>query len=180
MKHSNVFQLTSIEFNQAKILFLLVGGFAVNAHGVSRSTQDVDFLIAEEDYLKARKILIEGGYKELSKENVSARFRSEELFFIDLDLLLTDEGTLKEMLKEAKEIDMRGEKFRVPSLKHLIAMKLHALKNTEGHRDYKDMLDILELLRKNKTDINSEEFRNLCLKFGTQDLYFRIKDCRPR
>lgn len=180
MKYQNVFKLMFAEFSKARIPFLLVGGFAVNAHRVSRSTQDIDFLIAEGNYSKARSILAEGGYKEIEKENVCARFKSDELFFIDLDLLLTDEKTLNEMLKEAKEVEVRGEKFLVPSIKHLIAMKLHSLKNTQGHRDYKDMLDIMELLRKNKIDINSEDFRSLCMKFASEELYFRIKEGRLR
>lgn len=170
MKYPNVFKLVSSEFNQAGVPFLLVGGFAVNAHQVSRSTRDIDFLIAEEDYPKVLPL----------REDVCARLKSDELFFIDVDILFVDRETLDEMLKEAKEVAVRGEKFKVPSLGHLIAMKLHALKNSEGEREYKDLLDIMELIHKNRVDIDSDKFRDLFLKYGTEELYLKIKELKRR
>lgn len=180
MKYTNGFQLVSNELGKAKIPFLLVGGFAVLHYDASRRTQDIDFIIAEEDYPRVRTILEAGGYKEFRRESIFARFRSDKLFFMDVDILFSDRKTVTEMLKEAQQGTIHGEKFKVPSLNHLLAMKLHALKHSTGERDYKDLLDVMDLVTRNRIDVKSESFRNFCLKYGTPEVYRKIKELSPR
>ncbi len=62
----------------------------------------------------------------------------------------------------------------VPSVHHLIALKLHALKNNSAGRMVKDMGDIAALVQQHKIDIKSETFKALCLKFGGAAIYQRI------
>lgn len=52
------------EFYKNKIEYLIVGGLAVNLHGVPRTTQDLDIIIAlnKENILKINKILKKLGY----------------------------------------------------------------------------------------------------------------------
>lgn len=78
------------------------------------------------------------------------------------------------MSAQAKELQLSGRKFLVPSLEHLIALKLHAAKQDLEGRDYRDLGDILGLVRDNQVDVRSDPFRELCLKFGTNDLYQMI------
>ena len=176
MNYTNVFQLVSSEFPKAGVPFLLIGGFAVNYYKASRSTLDIDFLIAEEDYGKILSPLKLAGYQEVRKDSLFAKLSHKEPFFMKMDVLFTDRETLTEMLKDAKEAEIRGAKFKVPSLKHLFAMKLHALKQSGGSRDYKDLLDIMELAQKNQVNLKGDEFRELCLKFGTPELHQKIID----
>lgn len=181
MKYPNVFQLISKEFAKVDIAFLLVGGFAVNHYKVGRGTRDVDFLMTEENYdQKARQILIEGGYQEFRRERVCARLKNNAPFFMTVDILFTDPDTMKEMLENSQAVTVHGEPFKVPSLEHLIAMKLHALKQSPGEREYKDLLDILELIRMNRIDVRSEGFHGLCLKYGTEDLYRKIRELKSQ
>lgn len=62
----------------------------------------------------------------------------------------------------------------VPSVNTLIALKLHALKNNFKLRENKDLSDIIELIRINKISYKTKEFKELCLKFGTEEIYQKI------
>lgn len=179
MEPQNVWQLVATEFRKAKIPFLVVGGFAVNHYGVSRSTADFDLLITDESYPQALQILKKGGYQEFRKESMCARLKSDRLFFMPVDLLFTDPRTLLEMVKEAKTVSLRGAAFGVPSLNHLMAMKLHALKEGDGSREYKDLIDLLDLAKANQVRLTSKAFEELCLKYGGPKVYKRIKEFSP-
>ncbi len=41
------------------------------------------------------------------------------------------------------------------------------LKHNPKLREYKDMPDIIELIKVNKVDVKSAEFKELCLKYGS-------------
>ena len=56
MKEETLFDLVSEVIQEANVSAILIGGFAVNYHGVMRQTQDVDFLMAEQDYNKVRSL----------------------------------------------------------------------------------------------------------------------------
>ena len=62
----------------------------------------------------------------------------------------------------------------MPSVFHLIALKLHSIKNNPK-REITDFPDIIRLISYNNIDVDSGDFRALCLRFGTEDLYERIK-----
>jgi len=78
------------------------------------------------------------------------------------------------MFAAATSADLFGVKTKVPSLEHLIALKLHALKNTRAQRFLKDFLDVENLIRINQLDIKSKTIRDLFEKYGTPDLYEKI------
>ena len=67
-----------------------------------------------------------------------------------------------------------GRKFTVPSVEHLIALKLHSIKNNPKLRENKDMADIVELIGVNKIEVRKDSFRDLCLKYGNKELYDKI------
>ncbi|MBA7695826.1 hypothetical protein ES703_104466 [subsurface metagenome] len=60
------------EFNKEKIQYALIGGFAMGAWGIMRSTMDLDFLVNKSDLGKIEKIMVRRLYKCFFKtENVS-------------------------------------------------------------------------------------------------------------
>ena len=71
-------------------------------------------------------------------------------------------------------VDFYGTTSRIPSLEHLIALKLHALKNTRPRRFLKDFLDVSNLIRINHLDIKSESIRRLFEKYATMELYEKM------
>jgi len=176
MKYSTIFHLISSVCSQRNISCVLIGGFAVNYYKVTRQTADVDFLITKDDYDKILNLLEEEGFKQDYAQEVFARLTTEKSYLMDLDFMFVDKETLDKIIKEGKHITIDGEKFIVPSLLHLIALKLHAIKYNPKIREYKDLADIIELIRMNKIDTRGSEFKSLCLKYGTEELYNKIHE----
>lgn len=176
MKYSDIFHLISSITNQNNTTCVLIGGFAVNYYKVTRQTADLDFLITKEDFEKILGLLGKEGFKKGYTQEVFARLLGPSTYLMDLDFMFVDKDTLEKIIKEAKSVTIAGQKFMVPSLKHLIALKLHAIKYNPAIREYKDLSDIIELIKVNKVDVKNSEFKNLCLKYGTEALYNKILD----
>lgn len=156
---------------EQETLFLIVGGWALNAHGVSRQTLDVDLLIQDSSLPAVEQILSMHGYAKVYEADLFAKFRAEDPTLMDIDCLLTDARTVGKMLSESLTTKMGGVDFTVPSLSHLIAMKLHALKHNAHRRYERDLPDIVALVRVNNLDVRGDDFKDLCLSFGTPELH---------
>jgi predicted nucleotidyltransferase len=78
------------------------------------------------------------------------------------------------MFEHGREVEMYGARLLIPALEHLIALKLHALKNSHAGRFLKDFLDVENLVRVNNIDLRSETVRGLFLKYGNAELYEKI------
>ena len=154
---------------------MLIGGFAVNFYKASRNTQDVDFLTTRENFDKILDLLKKEGFRGEQLHETFARFKAGKLHYMDIDFMFVDKDVFEKIVKDGRQAIVGGQKFMVPSLFHLIALKLHSIKDNKK-REYKDLLDIIDLIRNNKVDIKSEEFKELCLKYGNESLYKRIVD----
>ena len=174
MKYSTIFHLVSFVCSKRKIPYVLIGGFAVNYYKVTRQTADVDFLITQEDFDKIIGLLKKEGFKQDYAQEVFTRLTSEKPYFMDLDFMFVDKETLDKIIKEGKEASIAGQKLIVPCLNHLIALKLHAIKYNPKIREYKDLADIIELIKANNIDVKDNVFKALCLKYGTEELYRKI------
>ena len=116
----------------------------------------------------------QSGFKKDYAQEAFVRLRGEKPNLMDIDFMFVDRETLDKITRDGKQADIAGEKFIVPSLKHLIALKLHSIKHNPKKREYKDLLDIVELIRINKLDVKEAEFHSLCLRYGTQEIYHKI------
>lgn len=174
MKYPTVFHLIAAVCKKSNISCILIGGFAVNYYKVTRQTADVDFLIIKQDYKKILGLLEKEGFKQDHIQEVFASLTADKTYFMDLDFMFVDKETFDKIVKEGKSVEIAGQKFTVPCLNHLIALKLHAIKYNPKIREFKDFLDIAELIKVNKVNIKSDKFKNLCLKYGTKELYGKI------
>ena len=174
MKYKTVFNLIATEFGKAKVPFVLVGGFAVNHYKVSRATADVDLIMTEESYARALPLLEQNGYRETMRTSLFARLGARGVLLMDLDVLFVDQKTFDGIARESGKTEIEGKKIKIPSLSHLIALKLHSLRNNFVHREIPDLSDIVNLIKINQIDVKRDSFRELCLKYGTQELYDRI------
>ena len=174
MKPDNPFQVVAEACKRSGVSVILVGGYALGAHGHQRFTRDVDFLVSEQDIDKLISALSGTEYGQVLRSPVVVRFAPKKEWGEIIDLMPVDSKTFERMKAEAKEEQYGGERFLVPKLEHLIAMKLHALRDHFETRKIKDLPDIAELLNRNQVDVTSEEFRKLCLKYGTAELYQQI------
>lgn len=121
------------EFNDREIEFALCGGLAVAAHGFTRATQDIDFLIREESLEKAYAAAASVGF-DIRGLDISFKERSVEIRrvskvvgedVISLDLLLVTPYV--EDVWEGREVkEFEGEVITLVSRDGLIKMKKQA------------------------------------------------------
>ena len=174
MNKQSVFHLISDLTEKEGVACILIGGFAVNYYKVTRQTADVDFLITKEDFDKIFGYLQKVGYKtDLIQDNF-AQLKSTKTSLMDVDFMFVDSETLDKILKESKKIKIAMQEFFVPSLYHLIALKLHSIKYNQKIRLTRDLPDIINLLRINDVNIKNNKFKVLCLKYGTEEIYRKI------
>ena len=174
MVYPTIFHLISAISNKSGISCVLIGGFAVNQYKVTRQTVDVDFLITKESFDEISEQLQKAGFEIDVIEEVFARFKGDDHYMMDIDFMFVEKETLDKIIKDGNEIAISDQRFIVPSLNTLIALKLHAIKYNQKVREYKDLPDIINLIRANNIDYKAKEFRELCLKYGTEELYKKI------
>jgi len=162
------------EAARRKLRSLVIGGLAVNHYGYSRDTSDLDFFISQSDRAEWMKLLHDFGYASHNDGGNFIQYNPPAQNAWPVDLMIVQEKTFSPILAASRDADLFGVRTRVPSLEHLIALKLHTLKNTRMSRFLKDFLDVEYLIRINRLDIQSENIRALFDKYGTPDLYDKV------
>lgn len=156
---------------------LVIGGHALGVYGVSRQTLDVDCLIAAEDRSLLDDFLREGDFSLLGSTENFARYTPKSPLLPEVDVLFVDETTFAKLLPAAVPLSLHTEGLRVPALAHLIALKLHAIRNNPL-REARDLGDIAELLRANPESVSQTELAALCDQFGTPGIETKLKSLR--
>lgn len=148
-------------FKKEKLDFAIVGGLAVNLHGASRGTVDIDLIIKfnEKDFKKAQSVLAQLGLQPRLPMKASEvfHFRSEYIekrnliawSFVNpknpaevVDLLLTHD--LKH--EQIQQFSFMGEKIPVIDLDGLIKMK----EQSARPQDLEDVKALLEIKNEKK------------------------------
>lgn len=176
VKYPTIFHLISDVCAKAGISCILVGGFALNYYKVSRQTADVDFLITKENFKKIEPLLQKAGYEAHVVREAFTRLKGDSCYLMDVDFLFVDKETFSKIIEDSKNISIGGQGFIVPSLMNLIALKMHSLKYNPKIRENKDLPDIIDLIRINRLDYKGREFKELCLKYGTKEIYDKISE----
>lgn len=153
---------------------LLIGGYALPAFGIARQTIDVDCLIADSDTGVLHEILTKASYKEVDRTESFVRYSHSSIYLMDVDLMLVDSDTFKKMLETSTVYRIEKLAVRIPSFIHLIALKLHAIKNNPK-RELKDLNDIVELLRNNRNKIAKKELESTCIRYGPEGIYAKLE-----
>jgi hypothetical protein len=150
--------------------FLVIGGYAVAAHGHTRATFDVDFLVRRADREAWFARSAAAGLKLFGESNAFAQFSQPEEGD-GLDLMWVDDPTFDRMWQGSEERDLGGRRARIPCLDHLLALKLHALKQALPHRTSKDAEDVEVLARRHGLNLSEPHYAQLFLKYGNRELY---------
>ena len=90
-----------------------------------------------------------------------------------IKVLFLDATTFGKLREDSFERVFGGCKMRVPSLIHVVAMKLQTIKN-EPERETDDLPEILSLLRGNQGRWHAKELDEVCKRFGPREIYLRI------
>jgi hypothetical protein len=153
---------------------LMIGGHALPAFGIARQTVDVDYLITDSGSKVLDDILTKTGYRETERTENFVRYSHSSIYLMDVDIMLVDSNTFEKMMERSFIYQAGTLNIRIPCLAHLIALKLHAIKNNPK-RELKDLNDIVELLRNNQEDITKEELVSICSKYGSDGIYTKLE-----
>lgn len=138
--------------NENRVDYLLIGGYALYAHGYHRATTDIDVLVAAdresgEKLKRALLLLPDKAAEELNPEwlDEGENIRVADAFVVDV--MLNACGQTYETLKPyAETIDLDGVSVRTINLEGLLLTK-----RTNRDKDAADRIvleNALELLRK--------------------------------
>lgn len=177
----DLFPMLQQEAQARHLDFLVIGGFAINYYGYSRDTADLDLLICREKSTAWRALFLNLGYTLDRDADTFIQLAPPKDGEWPVDLMLVGEPTFLKMSAEALEVQVMGTRLRFPSLEHLMALKIHALRHGRPHRFLKDFQDLEGLILENHLDPNSEKIRDLFVKYGTLDLHEKIvRSCSNR
>ncbi len=169
-----LFQTIHLEAQNQGLQFLVIGGLAVNFHGYSRDTADLDLLIQSDAHERWLRLFSELGYSVYADKGAFVQLSPPKAGAWPVDLMIVGGPTFRPMFEHGKQVEMFEARMLIPTLEHLIALKLHALKHTHAGRFLKDFLDVENLVRVNRVDLGSESVRQLFLKYGNMDLYEKV------
>lgn len=153
--------------------FLVIGGHAVNSYGLDRHTGDLDLLVPRSGkplWLRLMELL---RYSIGQNTDTFARFRPDTIAAWPIDLMFVDDRTFEKMNAASTVAEFGVVQARVAGMPHLIALKIHALKEFQEHRDAKDFSDLLFLIQRSK--ISDAELQRLCTRYASDKLYRRVK-----
>jgi hypothetical protein len=141
------FQTIFKELNRLGIDYLVVGGLAVNFHGVPRMTYDIDLMILlePENILKLVTRLTQWGYRpkipvdpgdlvdEMKRNSwihekgmKALNFYSETLPIGEIDIVIDTPILYEELRSRALRVELQSEKVPTISIHDLIELKLRA------------------------------------------------------
>ena len=175
LKENDFFTLLSEVLEKNNNKAVLFGAIAMGVYGYQRNTLDVDFMLPENDFKNFTNILKAIGYQKVLQTAQYAKFRHENDAFMDIDTVFVAPNTADEIINLAEAKPIRGGNvFLCASLETILATKLHAVRYNNECRGGKDLTDIKMLIKSNDIDVSSEWFKNLCIKYGSKDVYNNI------
>jgi hypothetical protein len=153
---------------------LLVGGTAVQIYGFSRYTKDFDCVVATEREAELAKGLRRAGFDEFVRNQLVVRYRHPSNPNWIVDTLLVSTETFGKMWAERREIRLGALSLTVAAPLHVVAMKLHAMRQNAA-RTLPDILDIAELLRRDQGNWTLDEVRSTCERYGPPGVFDALR-----
>jgi predicted nucleotidyltransferase len=134
-------------FRDAGIEYALIGGLAMAAHGIQRSTLDMDFIILLSDMDAVDGVMAELSYKLAFRSQNVSHYQSADPRYGRIDVLHAFRDASKRMVQRAKVFPVTPySSLPVVSLEDLIGLKVQAAFN-DPTRNESDWSDIREIVR---------------------------------
>ena len=169
-----VFEVVANKLSAAGVPCLLVGGLAVNHHGYTRNTLDIDWMIVGAHRAVVRDVMKKAGFTNVAiHENVMFCQRPGSAWRIDF--LFVDDDTMAQLLSRSERTVVQGKTVSVPSLKDLIAMKLFSLAQNPARRMGKDLPDIVHLTVLNGLDLE-KDIHPLAVRYASEAIFDMVSE----
>jgi hypothetical protein len=165
---------------EAGLPLLLIGGYAVMAHGFVRATDDLDLLVQGKRRDHWRQLLEGLGMTVYREMPAFMQFNPAPGARLPVDLMFVADEVFERMRADAEQAVVEDVSLGIVSLLHLIALKCHAIQHGQLRRCVKDTEDLIQLITLNGLNLNEPELRATILKHGNQELYEKLQHaCAP-
>jgi hypothetical protein len=151
----------------ADLPFLVIGGNAVIAYGYPRMTRDIDLLVRETDRRAWDTLITSLGYTSHQIARSFHMYNPTKRGELPVDLMLVDVGTFEKLAARPNQCVLDQAEVSLPRLPHLLALKLHALRNGPSHRYDRDLSDVVTLIGVNKVDLAEAEYADIFTRYAT-------------
>lgn len=155
--------------------FLIIGGHALIHYGYARMTLDLDLLARDSQREAWRQLLAQYGYLSHSESPAFIQFASRTVGWPAVDIMFVHDDTWSKLRAEAVGKTSGSVEVLVPSVRHLVALKLHAVGSPTRSNPGKDWTDIEEMIRRHRLDPHNAEFAELVLRYGGEEALARIR-----
>jgi len=152
----------------------VIGGLAMGAYGLARTTQDVDLVVPAAAQRELVAFLEENGYETLHVSEGYSNHLHPDVGLGRVDVVYLHGTTEEKVFEGVRALGVAGgQRLAVPRPEHLAAMKVFAMKNDPG-RTLAELADIQFLLQLPGVDRN--EIREYFRKHGLGDRYEGLEE----
>ncbi len=177
MDFKAVFELLIKCFKKEGIDFALIGGFAVQASGYTRATQDIDLLVMKRDAPKIKEIMLSYGYEMVHETDEISMFVGKIKKMGEVDFMHAHRKYAMAMLQNAQYKDILNGKFKIKVIRpeDLIGLKVQSSFNNKD-RYHHDMADVEAVLKANKGRLDIALIKEYFDLFGRGDEFKQIME----
>lgn len=173
MEFAKVLAAVAGFLKQEACRFAVIGAFGLHAYGLTRATQDLDFVVESWVQPKLIAFLEKLGYETLHVSSGYSNHLHQDASLGRVDFVYVDSETARRLFDAAREtLEIEALRVPVPRAEHLAAMKVQAMKN-DPSRTLQELADIQFLMRLPAVD--HAEIRSYFEKAGLADKYDELK-----
>lgn len=156
------------------VRLLIIGGNALIAYGSERLTQDCDCAVVAADETQVATALEKIGYVFNERFDSFSRYVHLGRRRPVVDVMRLSGETFEKLWVQSREVPLGGAQLRVPKPLHLVALKLHALKQNPN-RMGKDWEDIKYLLETTRGEWDGGELSELAHRYASPQILDQLR-----
>lgn len=172
-----VTQKLSDAFEQNKVQYALIGGYAVSLWGIPRATVDLDFLVRRDDMEKVRQIAESLGYHCIHASVNVTQFDADTKELGEIDFLHAFRPASLAMLERAELKSVFDGQRDIPVIQpeDLIGLKVQAIAN-QSSRMAIDLVDIEGLIQLYSDKMDWIRVAEYFALFDMTELFLKLKE----
>jgi len=161
-------------FNENDLKWGVIGGLAMAAHGVPRTTLDVDIVVNGEIQERLVVFLESKGFRTLHRSTGYSNHLHDDPDLGRIDVVYVRGDTSHKIFGNAKaHPGPGGTEIPVPRVEHIAAMKAYSIKN-DPSRTLRELADIRMLL--DGPGVDRAEVNTYFVRYGLEELIDRLDE----
>lgn len=175
MQIKKVLTAVLCELEENNIPYALIGALAFAYWGHRRYTEDIDFLVRQQDMKKVKAIMKKYGYDIYIDTQNATQFVHSIKEMVDVDYIYASKEASLNMIKKARGFKaLGGQDIKVALPEDLIALKLQSI-SLNPNREFKDMADIQAIIELIGSHLDWEKVKEYCRILDMEGYYEKFR-----